>query len=374
MKKLFFSIFTTSLVLIACNKSDMQQASDSIKNADSLFQEAKQSYNTLDSISKVVSDSNSTIGKVVAPEIEKHKEIIEDALKKGNKSIDSIKREFDKIKAKTQQTEDIRKMIDSVAAITDSKSENVKTGNIIESANKILNKVKENTQSPSPKIESNETKISTQKIEIIPIVKTARLSISVENINAAKAMLQQELRNTNGDLITENYSENEGVAKELIITKVPLYNFNNLVNNLGNLGAVQTKTTDSRGKDYDPNQMCDVEITLIDHSISVATSPTPSDDLNIVNGEQKKNESFGDKSGNAFMKGFSVLESIFLTFLPFWPIFLIAGVVYYFYRKRKIKAKAEAEQKAQMLEAQKAKILEETAEPNLDENTNQITD
>jgi hypothetical protein len=31
----------------------MKQASDTIKNADSLFQEAKESYNTLDSISKV---------------------------------------------------------------------------------------------------------------------------------------------------------------------------------------------------------------------------------------------------------------------------------------------------------------------------------
>jgi len=334
MKKTVFGIFTASILLIACNKTDMQQATDTIKNADSLFQEAKESYNTLDSISKVVNDSNSTIGKVIVPEIEKHKEIIEDAVKKGNINIDSVQRQFDKIKAKTQQNEEIRKTIDSVSAvIKDSKTENVKVKDIIESANKILNKVKENPQPSAPKVSPNDVKISTQKIEIIPIVKTARLNISVEDIASAKAMLQQELRNTSGDLVTENYSENEGIAKEYITAKVPLSNFNNLVNNLANLGAVQTKTTESRGKDYDANQMCDVEITLVDQSISSTTS-TPSEDLNIINGDEKKDETFGDKSEGAFMKGFSVLGSLFLALVPFWPIFLIGGIVWYFVAKR----------------------------------------
>ena len=358
MKKTVFGIFTASILLIACNKTDMQQATDTIKNADSLFQEAKESYNTLDSISKVVNDSNSTIGKVIVPEIEKHKEIIEDAVKKGNINIDSVQRQFDKIKAKTQQNEEIRKTIDSVSAvIKDSKTENVKVKDIIESANKILNKVKENPQPSAPKVSPNDVKISTQKIEIIPIVKTARLNISVEDIASAKAMLQQELRNTSGDLVTENYSENEGIAKEYITAKVPLSNFNNLVNNLANLGAVQTKTTESRGKDYDANQMCDVEITLIDNSISSATS-TPSEDLNIINGDEKKDETFGDKSEGAFMKGFSVLGSLFLALVPFWPIFLIGGIVWYFVAKRNKKKREEEFQRQLAIEREKIKAAE----------------
>ncbi len=358
MKKTVFGIFTASILLIACNKTDMQQATDTIKNADSLFQEAKESYNTLDSISKVVNDSNSTIGKVIVPEIEKHKEIIEDAVKKGNINLDSVQRQFDKIKAKTQQNEEIRKTIDSVSAvIKDSKTENVKVKDIIESANKILNKVKENPQPSAPKVSPNDVKISTQKIEIIPIVKTARLNISVEDIASAKAMLQQELRNTSGDLVTENYSENEGIAKEYITAKVPLSNFNNLVNNLANLGAVQTKTTESRGKDYDANQMCDVEITLVDQSISSTTS-TPSEDLNIINGDEKKDETFGDKSEGAFMKGFSVLGSLFLALVPFWPIFLIGGIVWYFIAKRNKKKREEEFQRQLAIEREKIKATE----------------
>ena len=356
MKKLIFSIFTASILLVACNKSDMKQASDTIKNADSLFQEAKEGYNTLDSISKAVKDSNSTIGKVIIPEINKHKEIIEDAIKKGNVSIDSVQREFDKIKAKAQQNEEIKKAIDSVASVAEANPENTKVKNLLESANKILKHSKENSQPSTPKISQNDVKISSQKTEIIPIVKTARLNISVEDISAAKEMLQQELRNTNGDLVTENYSENEGIAKEYITAKVPLYNFNNLVNNLANLGAIQAKTTESSGKDYDSNQMCNVEITLIDNSITNASAS--SKDLNIVNGDEKKEETFGDKSEGAFMKGFSVIGSLFLALLPFWPIFLIAGIVWYFVAKKNKKKREEEFQRQLAIEKEKLKSTE----------------
>lgn len=359
MKKLIFSIFTASILLVACNKSDMKQASDTIKNADSLFQEAKEGYNTLDSISKAVKDSNSTIGKVIIPEIDKHKEIIEDAIKKGNISIDSVQREFDKIKAKAQQNEEIKKAIDSVASVAEANPENTKVKNLLESANKILKHSNENSQPSAPKISQNDVKISSQKTEIVPIVKTARLNILVEDISAAKEMLQQELRNTNGDLVTESYSENEGIAKEYITAKVPLYNFNNLVNNLANLGAVQTKTTDSRGKDYDSNQMCDVEITLVDHSIS-NSSVTPTEDLNIVNGDEKKDETFGDKSEGAFMKGFGVIGSLFLALLPFWPIFLIAGIVWYFVAKKNKKKREEEFQRQLAIEKEKLKSTEKS--------------
>lgn len=359
MKKLIFSILTASILLVACNKSDMKQASDTIKNADSLFQEAKEGYNTLDSISKAVKDSNSTIGKVIIPEIDKHKEIIEDAIKKGNISIDSVQREFDKIKAKAQQNEEIKKAIDSVASVAEANPENTKVKNLLESANKILKHSNENSQPSAPKISQNDVKISSQKTEIVPIIKTARLNILVEDISAAKEMLQQELRNTNGDLVTESYSENEGIAKEYITAKVPLYNFNNLVNNLANLGAVQTKTTDSRGKDYDSNQMCDVEITLVDHSIS-NSSVTPTEDLNIVNGDEKKDETFGDKSEGAFMKGFGVIGSLFLALLPFWPIFLIAGIIWYFVAKKNKKKREEEFQRQLAIEKEKLKSTEKS--------------
>jgi hypothetical protein len=47
--------------------------------------------------------------------------------------------------------------------------------------------------------------------------------------------------------------------------------------------------------------MCDVELTLVDNTPETNNA----EDLNILNDEQK-DETFGDKSSNAFMKGFAV--------------------------------------------------------------------
>ena len=68
--------------------------------------------------------------------------------------------------------------------------------------------------------------------------------------------------------------------------------------------------------------MCDVELTLVDNTPETNNT----EDLNILNDEQK-DETFGDKSSNAFMKGFAVLGGLFLALIPFWPIFLIGGIV-----------------------------------------------
>ena len=76
--------------------------------------------------------------------------------------------------------------------IKDSKTENVKSKDIIESANKILNKVKRKSTTFCSGKFLNDVKSSTQKIEIIPIVKTQD-NISVEDIASAKAMLNKNL-------------------------------------------------------------------------------------------------------------------------------------------------------------------------------------
>jgi hypothetical protein len=48
----------------------------------------------------------------------------------------------------------------------------------------------------------------------------------------------------------------------------------------------------------------------------------------------KAPETFGEKSLAAVSSGWSVITSIFLFILPLWPLFLIAGIGYYFYKKR----------------------------------------
>ena len=355
MKKTIFSLFTATLLLVACNKTDIQQTADSFKTADSLFNQAKESYQTLDSISKIVNDSNSTVGKVILPEINKHKEIIEDAIKKGNVNIDSLNREFKKLDNKSQQAQDIKKAIDSA-------NNAIKSGDnaalvIAETANKILKQTsKNNTQNQSEPEIQNQNQVQNQPVpqrELYPISKTTRLQVSVEDLAAAKSLLNQELSTYNADIITENYTENEGIAKQYLTVKVPLSNFNELVNKMSSLGNLESKNTEVEGNDYVGSQMCDVELTLVDNTPETNNA----EDLNILNDEQK-DETFGDKSSNAFMKGFAVLGGLFLALIPFWPIFLIAGIVWYFVAKRNKKKREEEFQRQLALEREKIKAAE----------------
>ncbi len=353
MKKTIFSIFTASILLIACNKTDMQQATDTIKNADSLFQEAKESYKTLDSISKIVKDS----GNIAVKDIDKHKEVIENAVKKGNLSIDSLNKQFQKIKAKTQNNEEIAKAIDSVTnAIKSGDINSLK--NIEETVNKVI---KETKKQPTPKVEEettipqNEVKISPKKVEIQPIIKSANLELEVDDLAATKFLLEQSLNNNNGEILTNRFDEIEGIAQQFITVKVPLSSFNNLVNSVSSLGQVTSKSTEVEGNDYLADQMCDVKIILTDKT---PESSTLNDDLNALNKDENKDETFGKKTSNAFLKGFSGLGSLFLALIPFWPIFLIGGIIWYFVAKRNKKKREEEFQRQLALEKERLKNAE----------------
>ena len=137
----------------------MKQATDSIKNADSLFQEAKESYNTLDSISKIVNDS----GNISIKDIDKHKDVIEKTIEKGSKSIDSLNREFEKIKNKTQKNEEITKTIDSITnAVKSGEVNSVKE--IQETVNKVIKQTK---KQPAPEVQEQNS-ISQEEERIAP--------------------------------------------------------------------------------------------------------------------------------------------------------------------------------------------------------------
>ena len=66
MKKILLSFFIAS-ALISCDKNTIQQTTDSIKSADSLFTKANDGLKTLDSISKTINDSNGIANKIILP-------------------------------------------------------------------------------------------------------------------------------------------------------------------------------------------------------------------------------------------------------------------------------------------------------------------
>lgn len=378
MKNLFFSIVSTVL-LVSCNQSEIKQTTDTIKQADSLFKSAKDGFKTLDSISKKVNDS-AKFRKIIVPEIEKTKETVRNEIKKNAKNLDSLNREISKIKDNINKGSDIIKTVDSANKKL-KESDNVfdKLSTITETISKVSKQTKPKTsvktevkspQAPSSENENNsisEPEISRNNpqytppqptvTEKIPLVKTAQLNISVDDLYSAKADLQNEIRSYGGEIVTENFGEQEGVRSQRITAKVPYRFFNEVTDNISkNIGNLESKSIESEGKDYDPNQMCDIEITFKEKS---AYADGMGD-----SGISKK-DSFGEKSSDAFMKGFKGLSEVLVAILPFWPLFLIGGLVWYFVRKNKKKKEEEELKKQEFLHEQKMSQTEKSASENI---------
>lgn len=351
MKNLFFIILAT-VALISCDKSTIQQTTDNIKRADSLFTKANDGIKTLDSISKTITDSDGITKKVIIPEIEKQKKSIDSTIKSGGWRIDSINKQIEKITKNVVVGTEVVKTLDSANNALKNGESTIKV--LTRTADKILKQTKK--QNPTAENSANEKRAIPQEqnnpvivpsvVEKDPIVKTARLEIQVDDLNTAKALLKQKIRENNADLVTENFSQNEGVQREYITAKVPLQNFDQLLSNLsGQLGDVKSKSTESEGKDYIASQMCDIEITLLQNENIADNALTKSD-------EEENTDSFS----GAFMKGFKVLGDAMIFLLPFWPLFLIGALVWYFISRNKKKKAQEEFERQQILNQQNAAI------------------
>ena len=349
MKNLLIIIITAAAV-ISCDKSTIQQTTDNIKRADSLFTKANDGIKTLDSISKTINDSDGIAKKVIIPEIEKQKKSIDSTIKSGGWRIDSINKQIEKITKNVVVGTEVVKTLDSANESLKNGESTIKV--LTRTADKILKQTKK--QNPTAENSANENRATPQEqnnpvivppvVEKDPIVKTARLEIQVNNLNTAKALLKQKIRENNADLVFENFSLNEGIQKEYITAKVPLQNFDQLLSNLsGQLGDVKSKSTESEGKDYIASQICDIEITLLQNENIADTALT----------KDEKEENPNSFSG-AFMKGFKILGDAMLFLLPFWPVFLIGGLVWYFISRNKKKKAQEEFERQQILNQQNA--------------------
>ena len=351
MKQIFLAIFVAG-ALVSCDKNTIQQTTDSIKQADSLLTKANDGIKTLDSISKTINDSDGIAKKVIIPEIEKQKKSIDSTIKSGSWQIDSINKEIEKITKNVKVGTEVVKTLDSANRSLE------KGGNVISVLTKTADKILQQTKSqpkvaenpaPNPPSQSQNNSVTTLPEKAIsPLVKTARLEIQVENLDEAKALLKQKIRENNADLVSENFTQNEGIMREYTTVKVPLQYFDSLVSDVSSqLGDVKSKSTETEGNDRIASQMCDVEITLVQNENISGTAFA----------KEKVEEDPNSFSG-AFMKGFKVLGDGLLFLLPFWPIILIAVGLWYFIAKRNNKKREEEFQRQLALEREKIKAAE----------------
>ena len=333
MKKIFatFILFTA---LSSCSKQEFSEATNSIKRADSLFTKANDGLKTIDSISKRINDSDGIARKVLIPQIEKQTKKIDSTLKSGSWKIDSINKDIAEITKNVKVGTDVAKTLDSANKALQNGESVISV--LSSTADKILKRT-QTQKGTSPSNAESQNQSNNQKNSVVvppiveqnPLVKTAVLEIQVDDIAQAKSILKQKIRESNADLVSDNFSQKKGFEREYITVKVPLYNFDNLVSELSNgLGEVKSKSTESEGKDYISSQMCDIEITLVQKELTASNQI-------VINENNNDSDSFGSKSSSAFMSGFKVLGDIMVAILPFWPIFLIAGLIFYLVKRNK---------------------------------------
>ena len=284
-----------ALSIVACNKSEMANQNSTETENTSVVAEEKN--NNADSAALSLNE-DVKIDKEVAQKV--HEKVMNET----NKSIDSL--------AKTSQ------IIPEVIDETPPEAENKKI---------VSNPVK-------PQI-IKETKIiykekpSAKSIAVNPIQKYGNLSFSVEDNAAAISEVRYLVKKYDGKIKSENLTSNNENNTNYIVAKIPLKEYDYLIEDLmGNLGTLNDKTLEITGDDYQPNKLCDVEITLYSKNNSLAKN-------------EDEPKTFGGKAVNAVTKGWEVIGNVLLFFLPFWPLFLLITFGYFYFKKKKTKENLE---------------------------------
>ena len=283
-----------ALSIVACNKSEMANQNSSETENTSVV--AKENSN-VDSAALSVNE-DVKIDKEVAQKV--HEKVMNET----NKSIDSL--------AKTSQI--IPEVIDETPPEAEDK------------------KIVSNPMKPQI---IKETKIiykekpSAKSIAVNPIQKYGNLSFSVEDNAAAISEVRYLVKKYDGKIKSENLTSNNENNTNYIVAKIPLKEYDYLIEDLmGNLGTLNDKTLEITGDDYQPNKLCDVEITLYSKNNSLAKN-------------ENELKTFGGKAVNALTTGWEVIGNVLLFFLPFWHLFLLITFGYFYFKKKKTKENLE---------------------------------
>ncbi|KMQ60016.1 hypothetical protein ACM46_17345 [Chryseobacterium angstadtii] len=306
MKK-FILVLAVSGTFIMCKKGEAAHSKieNTLHAADSTAAAVNETVNSISHAADRVLDSAS----IRVKDFEDTKGEIQQKIENTSKIVDSLS---DKI-ASTKLESKIEKK-DSAEKKTEKVVVNVQAPKVVKET-KIVYKEK-------PKNDGYELKNR--------LVKTGNLSIKADNTDTVKELVREETLRNNGYVKSEelSYVTAEPVRKESSYTentqkmyaleiKVPIRNFDSLMNDLSGIGQTESKNIQVSGNSYEDNTLCNITVTLTDTS-----------------DYEKEPKTFGEKSLAAVSSGWSVITATLLFLLPLWPLFLIAGIGYYFYKKK----------------------------------------
>jgi len=301
MKK-YFLIVAVSSTFMMCKKgeSTSSQLENAVSSADSTVADISEKADAVNNTAEAVFDSAS----IKIKDFEKTKSGVIEKMESTSKSIDSLSDKITnmKLESKIDKKDSLKKNSEKIVV-------NVPAPKIIKET-KVIYKEK-------PRNDNYETIIPKNRM-----TKTGLLELIVDDAETAKEIVKDEVKKYDGIIKSENISLNNNDKKIAYLrVKVPIQKFDYLMEDLSqNIGKVENKGIDVSGENFINNTFCDVEITLYGSEENAAVNNQP--------------EGFGSQSLAAVSSGWNVITSIFLFILPLWPLFLIAGIGYYFYKKK----------------------------------------
>lgn len=300
MKK-FILLVAVSGTFIMCKKGEsaVSKLENATHSADSTISAASEKINKINNTANAVLDS----ADIKIKDFENTKEKVKEQFENTSKIVDSLSDKISSVKLETKkEKQDSAKKEEKIVV-------NVPAPKVIKET-KIIYKDK-------PKSENFELNVPKNKM-----VKTGVLELTVDDAELARETVKEEVKKYDGFIKSENTSLNNNDKKIAYLkVRVPIQKFEYLMEDLSyNIGTIENKGIEVSGQDFVQNTMCEVDITLYGKEGSYT--------------ENKEPKTFGEKTFAAVSSGWDVITSIFLFILPLWPLFLIAGIGYYFYKKK----------------------------------------
>lgn len=302
MKK-FIVMVAVAATCIMCKKGEaVSSASSSYAgaSADSLYSATSENMNEVQEKADAALDS----AGVRIRDFEKTTEDVKDRIENTSKIVDSLS---DKISNVSLQSNPVRK--DS-AGKKEKIVVHVPAPKVIRET-RIIYKNRPEKKNANVSVPQNNP------------VKTGVLDVWVDDAEAAKETVKEEVAKYDGIVSRENISLTSDEKQRVYLqVKVPVRKFGYLIDELSNIpGRIENKSIEHSGQQPAEHMMCDIEVTLYGKNGIASAEDRP--------------ETFGEKSFAAVSSGWNVITSVFLFLLPLWPVFLIAGAGYYFYKKKK---------------------------------------
>jgi hypothetical protein len=300
MKK-FILLVAVSGTFIMCKKGEAATSNleNTLHSADSTVASASEKLDDVSDKASAALDS----ANVKIKDFENTGNEVKDKIENTSKLVDSLSEKISNIalESKTVKRDSAKK--DQKIVV------NVPAPKVIRET-KVVYKDRQEKENTEPNVLKNK------------LVKTGTLELHVNDAETAKEIVKEEVAKYDGLIRSENISVSSDDKKMAYLkVRVPLQKFDYLMSDLSyNLGDVENKSIEVTGQEVMKNTLCDIDITLYGKGEN--------------QGEQKEPGTFGEKSFAAVSSGWNVITSIFLFLLPLWPLFLLAGTGYYFYKKR----------------------------------------